>query len=550
MRALEAGNTHLTYSMRTAPFPVQVSPSPQTPMLATMTIVASVPRSVGSCTVSQIVITLPVGNPQRPDAGDLTDVAPSPTAASISSSDGAAWTPSPGIGDGMFVFTPPGGSVQMASQSLTIRLVGIQISPLVGTADVLISEWAAPQGSAAPAPQAPPSGRSIIQVAKFPYDFYAYDFAPTAQQIHSGERATLHWTGSTNAVYSIACGDQPPVDVAVGERAWTSPPLYTSTPFTLYASASVAGETVRLDLHTSVFVASPQVVEFVATPSQIDYNETVTLSWRAIDADGVYLVTGQTGRETLEPVSNAAKPKTIQLQYGQTYQLLAFKTLPQGQALSAPYPLSFTFNPIVFGNFSANPTTVDLQHPSTTLSWDVRNATSVAIYNQTAKTSETVAVAGSSVEHPTEKTIYQLAATWVDGTVKYHPQSLNIEALTVGGWGPFHNFEISGHKLSTILSFIIWNTTGGTVSNAKIVAQQFYRVGAHGQRWASPVAPPVKGALSPQNSWIFSFAFELPSNVLNYQDIGLLWAASFEGFQPLSRSGLLVLRGFFADGWH
>src|SRR5215831_12676226 len=243
MRALETSTTYLTYSMTTAPSPVQVSPSAQTPMLATLTIVASVPRSVGTCTVSQIIITLPVGDPQRPDAGDLTDVTPSPSAASISSSDGAAWTPSAGIAPGVFVFTPPAGSARMASQSLTIVLVGIQISPLVGTAEVVISEWAAPQTSAPPAPQAPPSGQSSIQVAKFPYGFYAYDFASTVSQINSGESVTLHWVGSTNAAYSISYGDQPPVAIATGERTWTSPPLYTSTGFILHASASVAGQT-------------------------------------------------------------------------------------------------------------------------------------------------------------------------------------------------------------------------------------------------------------------------------------------------------------------
>src|SRR5215469_7210676 len=105
MRVLETSTTYLTYSMTTAPFPVQVTPTPQPPMPATMTIVASVPRSVGTCTVGQSIVTLPVGDPQSPDAGDLTDVAPSPSATSISASDGATWTPSAGIAPGVFVFT-------------------------------------------------------------------------------------------------------------------------------------------------------------------------------------------------------------------------------------------------------------------------------------------------------------------------------------------------------------------------------------------------------------------------------------------------------------
>ena len=122
--------------------------------------------------------------------------------------------------------------------------------------------------------------------------------------------------------------------------------------------------------------------------------------------------------------------------------------------------------------------------------------------------------------------------------------------MTVDGWGPFARFEISGSKFTVVLSFNIWNTTGGTVSNARVVSQRFYKAGARGERWSSPVAPPMHGALNAQNMWVFNFVFELPSNVLSYQDIGLLWECHFEGFQPMSRSGLAVLRGFFIDGWH
>jgi len=96
-------------------------------------------------------------------------------------------------------------------------------------------------------------------------------------------------------------------------------------------------------------------VEFTADPSLIDYQQTVTLRWRAVDADGVYLLIGQTKRLTLGPVSDPDNPFTLQLEHGETYAMKAFQNQGGEPVTSLAVPLTFTFNAIVFQDFSADP---------------------------------------------------------------------------------------------------------------------------------------------------------------------------------------------------
>jgi len=64
---LQDGTTLLTYSLTTVPMPVQVSFSTTSVSYATLIFVISCPRSVGSVTVGQIKISLPVDG-STPDA--------------------------------------------------------------------------------------------------------------------------------------------------------------------------------------------------------------------------------------------------------------------------------------------------------------------------------------------------------------------------------------------------------------------------------------------------------------------------------------------------
>ena len=102
-------NALLTYSLTTAPAPVQVSPQQGPPSLASLTLVISCPISIDSVTVSQITFNLAVGDPNAPDATDLTDTAAGISAA-VASTDSTQWQIGPGAASGVFVLTPVSGS--------------------------------------------------------------------------------------------------------------------------------------------------------------------------------------------------------------------------------------------------------------------------------------------------------------------------------------------------------------------------------------------------------------------------------------------------------
>ena len=529
-RQLAISTTTLTYAMTTNPNPIEVSTSPATPALATLIFVVSCPRAVGSCTVSQLTVQLPVGDVS--DATNLTNVAPSASAASISASDGAGWTPSLGVSPGLFIFSPPGESVQLSEQSLTIQLAGIQVSPMVGTADITIHEWVAPGSYPAPPPSKPPTGRAVIPAAKFPSGFYAFDFAASAPQVNSGESVTLSWIGSDNADYFISYADQKPARVTGG--TWESPPLFTTTVFILTAQASAAGQTVDLKLNATVIVAAPQVVEFYADPSEIDYQQPVTLHWRAVNADGVYLTTGQTQRQSLGPVSDPAYPLTLQPSYGGSYSLQAYKNVAGSLAVSTPAPLAYTFYPMEIRKFSADPTTVTTSHPSTTLSWTVLHAKSVTLQGTT------VPLQGSSPEQPTSDTTYNLVATWVDGSqVAAEPVPVKAK-LDVDIQGVSAKFESHGAAATVYLYFTVANATSVSVSDAVMVFRS-----ATGQAYGSS---PLNAAAQRVDAthWTAQLTFyNLDGNAIGYPNAGLRAGYKCDGYDPITSAALFIWRGQF-----
>jgi hypothetical protein len=253
---LQNSNTLLSYSLMTAPSPVQVSPSATSPSIATLTFVVSCPRSVGVATVAQITVALPVDQTGKPaDPTNLAETAPPLSSASISSTGQDQWIPSAGVAPGVFIFTPKGGPVQVSLQSLTIAFTGIQVNTLVGTALVTINEWAAPGTGAPPPVSKAPSGSVAVAVAKFPYGFFAGDFGTDKPMIQNGQSASLSWVGSVNATYKMLWSTQ--TRNVSTQRTWPSPALTDTTTFILEVSAQEGGQTVLLYFSLTVIVANP-----------------------------------------------------------------------------------------------------------------------------------------------------------------------------------------------------------------------------------------------------------------------------------------------------
>jgi hypothetical protein len=248
---LTGSDTLLAYSLMTTPSPVQVSPQAGPPSVAALTFVVSCPLAVGQATVTQIAFNLPVGDPGSPDSGSLTDTAGG-ISPSVSSSGPDGWQIGPGAAPGSFVLTPGSGQTGIIdAQGLTVALTGIQVSPVVGTAQVKVVEQAQADGFPA---QARVTG---IAVPKFPYGFYAGNFAPDEPLVQHGATVTLTWVGSTNASYTLLWGNSS--QVVTNLRAWTSPPLVGTTTFILEVAAQEAGQTVTEYFSATVIVADPDL---------------------------------------------------------------------------------------------------------------------------------------------------------------------------------------------------------------------------------------------------------------------------------------------------
>ncbi|WP_438033385.1 hypothetical protein [Sorangium sp. So ce204] len=531
MLASSSGGPLLSYSLATSPSPLQVSPQSGPPSVAALTIVVSTPLTVNQVTVTQIVITLPIGDPTAPDTADLADDA---TGITASVSDTTHWQVGPGGASGSFVVRPANGqSGVLSDHGLAVSITGVRVSQLVGNAVVEIVESATADGGAA-------QPRVFdITVPKFPYGFYVFNFSADVPQIKAGSVVTLTWVGSANTTYTLSYADQTGIDVSKVRR-WRSPPLYTSTAFILTASATVQGQTVTTSLNTVVIVASPAILSFCATPDEIDYNQTVTLSWRATDADGVYLLIGQSGRETLPPVSDPAHPKTLKPQYGVIYAMQAFKRSSGqlGDIVSTTYPLALTFNTLEIESFAADPTTVDLAHQTTTLSWAVAHAKSVAYQGQP------VAAQGSHVESPTQASTYELDATWVDGTVTRRTVDVAVVRVKVLGVTP--TFAVNGGNITVVLDFHVEAATGGTVSGAHMM----FNDRIHWYRWGHPQQTgdqSAKGVSTGPDHWQFTLNYSVDPSWTGLPNIGIMIDYHFDGFQPVTVSSFLMMyRGEFS----
>jgi hypothetical protein len=401
------GSTLLSYVMTTSPDPLQVSPSLTQPATGTLTLIVSCPKDVGGANVAQIVITLSVQDPNNPDPSDLAMVAPAVHAAAIASTGSDEWGVTSGLAAGAFVFTPKQGPVAVGSQSLAITFAGFEISPLVGTAQIRVAEWVSTD--APPSPHQPPSATGSIEVTKFPPGFFVANFAASAAAVDSGGTVLLTWNASTNASCEIEYEHQ---RFPVSAQSWSSPKLYSTAVFVLHGSATQNRQTVSISKTTSVEVLSPLVVSFRADPEQVAPSQPITLTWVAAGADGVYLITGTTGRETLPLVPDAKKPKTITPKWGASYALQAYrKRAGEDEALSAPYPLVFGFLPIDISVFKADPPEVSDIKPNTLVLWDVANATAVKFQGAV------VDGRGSHPDVPKDDMTYTLDATWIDGSV-------------------------------------------------------------------------------------------------------------------------------------
>jgi hypothetical protein len=234
---------------------------------------------------------------------------------------------------------------EITTTGLELQISDIEVNENVGTFELDLTETSQTGGG----DYAPRTATWALP--KFPYGFSVSDFAASEPEVDPGGEVTLTWVGSENATYHIRFGESGWVPAS--GRSFVSPQLYATTVFDLRASASDGGQTVTLDLPSvTVTVASPQVVQFFATPNDVGDQEEVTLSWSTINADGCAFTAGQSPPVFLPAASDPDDPSTLQPQYGVAYQLSAYKDTAEGRFQSPVTALDVSFEVVVVDGYT------------------------------------------------------------------------------------------------------------------------------------------------------------------------------------------------------
>lgn len=245
-------NCLLDYSIDVAPSPLQVSPQSGNPSIAALTLVVS-NGSDSAIYCDRIIFSIPVGEL----AQDLTTA---PEGILVAAQPSGQWQIVSGK-DGTFTATPvkPEFS-KITTDGLVFRLYSIQVNKKVGTFALTVDEHSSLDGT---------NFRNLTnsyKLPKFPYEFFMSNFTADKPMVDNGGRATLTWSGSDNATYTILY-DNENVDVT-GKRAWPTPPLHHMTNFILKAMVQHDGETVWSYLNTVVAVSNPELTATALTVLQ------------------------------------------------------------------------------------------------------------------------------------------------------------------------------------------------------------------------------------------------------------------------------------------
>jgi hypothetical protein len=380
----------LVYTLGSTPDPIVVS-EPGSPATCTLRIVVSCPDPaiLPKCQVSGIELDIPVRDPQAPgDATDLASVDPGLAALTYADQDpDRTWTVTRPVPDqyGTFVLIPAstgqkaGTPVVFKEKGVVFTIAGISVTDLVGTATIVICEWAAPGTQSPPSPAtSAPTGQVSIPAAKFPSSFQLSGLDAKSLLVEAGETADLRWDGSPTAKYAISYGDinKEPVASTTTHHRWTSGPLVADTEFTLDVSASQDNNTVTAQRKLLIDVSLPQVTSFTADPQSPVAGQKVTLTWRFVRADGVYLKVGN-GQQLQFDRQTTSYPL---IAGGETdYWLTAYRNIPNGPpVLSSQDHLGVNVLKPQLKSFSAYPTPVDRGEP-VKLQWESVNATGVRL---------------------------------------------------------------------------------------------------------------------------------------------------------------------------
>ena len=227
----------------------------------------------------------------------------------------------------------------------------------------------------------------------------------TPQQIIAGQQAKIEWSASPPFLIEVKLNGEP----AVAPSSSVIKRPITNTTYQVQADtwlskifptiAGKASETVTVE------PVSPQISLFEADPDHITAaNQTVTLSWLAVDADEVILVDVLAGKE--EKLDKPYGAKTVKLEKGSMYILKAKNNSVPDQPIQKQLDIPLIIPVPVIDSFLVTPETITAGQ-TVTITWKVRQAEKIAV----EPAGKDLPLAGELVYAPKETTALVLTAT-------------------------------------------------------------------------------------------------------------------------------------------
>ncbi|MBC8273817.1 MAG: hypothetical protein H8E40_02455 [Chloroflexi bacterium] len=248
----------------------------------------------------------------------------------------------------------------------------------------------------------------------------SFDSSPAS--ISGGEYSTLSWNVSGASTVSI---DQGIGNVALSGRRDVMPSattVYTLTATNAAGRSTTATAQVIVSGAPSPSAGLPVVNSFTASPSGITAGSPATLSWNVSNATSVSI---NPGVGTFASSGTTIVAPVVTTTYILTATNAAGSTTAMTQVTVSGMPSPSAGLPVV-SSFMANPNVISAGS-STTLSWNVSNATLVTIDPGVGS----VASVGTAPVSPATNTSYTLTATNAAGWY-----SITITVLVIGAPAP------------------------------------------------------------------------------------------------------------------
>ena len=289
-------------------------------------------------------------------------------------------------------------------------------------------------------------------------------FKASPTSVEAGGTSTLQWsvTGATSVSIDHGIGD-----VSASGTKNVSPAATTT--YMLTATNS-SGSVTELTTVTVAALDLPEITSFTADPATVTTGMSATLKWAVTGATDISI------DKDIGDVS-ASGTKEVSPTATTTYTLTATNG---GGSVTKSVKVTFTNQPVVTA-FTADPGTIDIGD-STTLDWDVTNATSVSIDHDIGD----VSLAGTRTISPSSTTTYTLTATNGQGSVT---KTVTV-TVSVTGKPVINSFAASYEKITSGLSSTLsWNVSGASeISIEQNVGTDIGVVNATGTKSVEPEA--------------------------------------------------------------